>query len=157
MPDVTVHNQTSARLNIGFCIATPLAFVNEVQPDQTIRLHLSSFVHTVEVRYDNGSNRFCAEESWQKAGEISGACAAGVAAVTLGTGWLLGTFGPHASWTGTAALTGASAAWGAAQAGGARYAQSADGVVVNVPGVWIPFNEKKLFHTLHRQEICTVG
>lgn len=117
MPDVTVRNNTSTCLNIGFCVTTPLAFKNEVKPNEMIRLHLASFVHTIEVREDQGSNRFSVGESWQKFGEIAGACAAGVTAVTVGTAWALGMFGGHKSPLGSAALIGAGAAWNAAHAG----------------------------------------
>jgi len=128
MPDVTVRNNTSSCLNIGFCITTPLAFENEVKPEQTIRLHLSSFVHTVEVRQDNGSNRFTPGESWRKFGEISGACAAGATAVAVGTGWVFGMFGPRTSPVGSTALVGAGAAWNAAHAGQCLYLISDEGV-----------------------------
>ena len=113
MPDITVHNQTSSPLNVAFCVTTPLAFSNDVQPDQTIRLHLASFVHTFEARVDSGDNRYSPGESWQKVGEIGTACAAGVAAVALGTGWFLGTFaGPVRP----VALGWAGAAWNTAHA-----------------------------------------
>lgn len=111
MPDIKVSNKTSDILNIAFCIATPLAFVNEVQPSQTVTLHLASFVHTFEARQDNGSNRFSADENWRKAGELGGAIAAGTASVLAGTAWALGAF------SNTAAFAVASAAWGAAHQG----------------------------------------
>lgn len=116
MPTVTVHNKTSSTLNVAFSIATPLAFHNDVKPDNKIHLPLSTFVHGFEARIDSGRNRFSPDESWKKVGEIGTACAAGAAAVTLGTGWLFGAFGGHASPVGAAAFMGAGTTWGAANA-----------------------------------------
>jgi len=114
MPNVTVHNKTSSTLNVAFSIATPLAFHNDVIPDKTVHLHLSTFVHGFEARIDSGHNRFSSDESWNKVGEISAACAAGASAVTLGAGWLFGAFGGHASPIGAAAVAGAGTTWRAA-------------------------------------------
>jgi hypothetical protein len=111
MPDVTFQNQTSFILNIAFSISTPLAFHNEIEPNQTINLHLSTFRHHFEARIDSSGNRFSREQSLKKIGEIGTASLAGVAAVALGTGWLFGTFGRHAR---PAALAAAGAAWAAA-------------------------------------------
>jgi hypothetical protein len=97
MPTVTVHNNTSSTLNVAFSITTPLAFHNDVQPDQRVHFPLATFVHGFEARVDSGHNRFSSDESWKKIGEISTACAAGAAAVTLGTGWLFGAFGGRGS------------------------------------------------------------
>lgn len=117
MPDVFIHNQTSHILNIGFWVGTPLCFVNEVKPDQKIKVHLASFAHTIEARVDNGSNRYSTGETWQKAGELGAACAAGTSAVVVGTAWLTGLFGKHTSPVASAAVGGAGLAWGAAHAG----------------------------------------
>lgn len=113
MPDIKVSNKTSEVLNIGFRIVTPIAFINEVQPSQTISLHLASFLHGFEARRDNGFNRFSADESWRKAGELGGAIAAGTASVLAGTAWALGTFGRSGPLS-SVALASAGAAWGAA-------------------------------------------
>lgn len=117
MPDVVMHNHTSHILNIGFWVGTPLCFVNEVGPDQKRTVHLASIPHRIEARIDIVNNRYSAGESWQKAGELGAACAAGATAVIIGTGWLAGLLGNHASPVGQAALGGASALWGAAHAG----------------------------------------
>ena len=117
MPNVTVLNTTSSTLNVAFSITTPLAFHNDVKPDQKVHLHLSTFVHGFEARLDSGHNRFSPNESWKKVGEIGTACAAGATAVTLGTGWLFGAFGSAiGSPVGAAALAGAGASWRAANA-----------------------------------------
>jgi hypothetical protein len=100
-------------LNVAFSITTPIAFHNDVQPDQRVHLSLSTFVHGFEARVDSGHNRFSSDESWKKIGEIGTACAAGAAAVTLGTGWLLGAFIGRGS---PIALAGAGATWNAANA-----------------------------------------
>jgi hypothetical protein len=116
MPTVSVHNKTSSTLNVAFSIATPLAFQNDIKPDEKIHLPLSTFAHGFEARIDSGQNRFSSNESWQKVGEIGTACAAGAAAVTLGTGWLFGAFGGRASPFSAAAFAGAGATWNAANA-----------------------------------------
>jgi len=117
MPNVIVHNNTSSTLNIAFSVTTPLWFHNDVAPDQTVHFPLASFAHGFEARIDSGLNRFSSDESWKKIGEIGTACAAGAtAAVTLGTGWLLGVFGGRGSPISSVALAGAGAAWNAANA-----------------------------------------
>ena len=116
MPDVTVRNDTSSTLNIAFCFTRmPVASQNGVEPGQTFRPHLASFVHALEVRLDNGSNRFSHGDGWQKFGEIAGACAAGTVAVGLGAGAVLGAFSGHVR-AAIGGIAGAGFAWEAAHA-----------------------------------------
>lgn len=117
MPDATIRNNTQDIINVGFWVGAPWSFQNEVGAGQTARVHLPSLPLTVEVRIDNGSNRFSTGESWKKGGELVTACAAGTAAVVAGSMWLLGMFGPRASPAGTTAVAGAGLAWRAANDG----------------------------------------
>jgi len=119
----------------------PVASQNEVEPGQTMRMPLASFVHTLEVRLDNRSNRFSPADGWMKFGEIAGACAAGTMAVGLGAGAVLGAFSGHTR-AAIGGLAAADAAWRAAHAGGARFGGTIDGVVLMATDLWIPFHEK---------------
>ncbi|KAL0947875.1 hypothetical protein HGRIS_010510 [Hohenbuehelia grisea] len=144
MPDVTIRNDTESTINIAFGILTPLVFTNEVKPGDTVRLNLAMFVHSVEARVDNGTNRFSSGESWARVSDIGSAVAAGTAAVTLGTAWVCGAFGPHASPLATGAIGGAGLSWKAATDGGKRFEKipyQAAGVIVVATGVWVPWYE----------------
>ena len=117
MPEVTVRNDTSSTLNIAFCFTRmPVASQNGVEPGQTFRAPLASFVHALEVRLDKGTNRFSPGDGWRKFGEISGACAAGTIAVGLGAGAVLGAFSGHAR-AAIGGIASAGVAWRAAHAG----------------------------------------
>jgi len=135
MPDITVRNDTKDNLNVAFRFVTPVTWANTLTPGNTWTTHLSSFAYTVEVRLDRESNRFSTEKSWATAGDITGGWLAGAASVTLGGLSLCG---------GVASLGGAAAVplmKHAIEAGG-RFAQNADGMVLTVGGVWIPFHSK---------------
>lgn len=85
---------------------------------------------TVEVRLDSESNQYSAQDSWATAGDITGGWLAGAASV-LGEAFG-GSLGR---------VTAAPLMEHAIQAGG-RFARDAEGVVVSVGGVWIPFYNK---------------
>ncbi|KZT02988.1 uncharacterized protein LAESUDRAFT_705368 [Laetiporus sulphureus 93-53] len=130
MPDVTVRNETPEQLNVAFRFVAPASWTNCLRSGDSWHTHLPSTPFTIEVRVDTEQNHFSAEDSARTAVDIS-------------TGWLAGTASVVGGFMGS--FVGGAAAgplMGHAMAAGARFAQNADGMVITVGGVWIPFHNK---------------
>jgi len=130
MPDVMVRNETPDTLNVAFRFVAPANWKNGLPPGDTWTAHLASTPYTIEVRLDRENNQFSPQDSWATAGNITGGWFAGAGSV------LGGFFGGSVGRAAALPLMNH-----AIQAGG-RFAQDADGVVVSVGGVWIPFYNK---------------
>ncbi|KAF9498949.1 hypothetical protein BDN71DRAFT_1428309 [Pleurotus eryngii] len=144
MPDATIRNATNHTLNIAFWVVAPQESGNGV--GKTIKLNLAMFVHSVEVRVDHETNRFSGDDSWARASELGTSVFAGTAAVALGTGWVFGLFGHHASSVADAALGGT---------GGERLAsmsRKVAGVIMVATGVWLSWYE--MAHSIRKLPIA---
>lgn len=130
MPDVMVRNETPDKLNVAFRFVAPASWNNSLLPGDTWTTHLASTPYTVEVRLDHENNQYSPQDSWATAGDITGGWFAGAASV------LGGVFGGSVGRAAALPLMNH-----AIQAGG-RFARDADGVVVSVGGIWIPFYNK---------------
>ncbi|KAF9523740.1 hypothetical protein CPB83DRAFT_886739 [Crepidotus variabilis] len=140
MPDVTIRNETNNNLNFAFRLVAPANWVNDLSPGATWTTHLGSVPYTIEVRLNHGNNQFSSEKSWATAADISGGWLAGTASVALGAFSLGGMIASVPGRAAIAAITGPLMRH--AIDAGERFAQNADGMVVTVPGVWIPFYNK---------------
>jgi len=140
MPDVTVRNETPNNLNVAFRFVAPTNWTNTLTPGNAWTTHLASTPYTIEVRLDQENNRFSPENSWATAGGIASGWFAGAASVTLGALALSGATAIIPG--GQAVMAGSVPLMKYAIEAGARFAQNANGMVITVGGVWIPFQNK---------------
>ncbi|KJA20914.1 hypothetical protein HYPSUDRAFT_42506 [Hypholoma sublateritium FD-334 SS-4] len=130
MPDVTIRNETPHVLNIAFRFVAPAYWTNALIARESWTPHLASALYTIEIRVDNGRNRFSAEGAWATAGDIT-------------TGWLAGAAGVVSIVGGGFFGRGAALPLlnHAVRAGG-RFAKDSEGMVVTVGGVLIALDNK---------------
>lgn len=147
MPDVIVRNETPDKLNVAFRFVAPASWKNSLLPGDTWTTHLGSTPFTVEVRLDRESNQYSPQDSWATAGDVTGGWFAGAASVLGGVfGGSVGRAAAlplmnHAIQGKSISCSPCSGHRTVSPAGG-RFARDAEGVVVSVGGVWIPFYNK---------------
>ena len=81
MPDVTIRNETPHILNVAFRFVAPASWTNALSAGASWTPHLPSVTYTIEVRIDNGTNRFFAGGALAAAGDIAIGWLAGAAGV----------------------------------------------------------------------------
>ncbi|KAF8839055.1 hypothetical protein BDN67DRAFT_1012592 [Paxillus ammoniavirescens] len=94
MPDLTIINNLQEPIHVAFYICAPTNWKNNLQPNERWTTHLPTMPLYFQARwaervdYDAGtvyrSREFSPSESWETAGTITAACAAGTASVVTG-------------------------------------------------------------------------
>jgi len=135
---ITIRNNTSKSLNLAFWFVTPVNYKNALPPGATWRSRMSSALYSFEAREDTSNNLFSPSDSWSKFGTIAGATVAGAASVLIGGLSLAGGLPDVGS-----GMTAASKLKDVARAGRAAYVKKADGHMLHVGKVGIPFHKKQ--------------
>jgi len=146
MPDLTIINNLKEPIHVAFYIGTPTHWKNNLQPNERWTTHLPTMPLYFQARWaertdhDSGtvyrSREFSAAESWETAGTITAACAAGTASVVTAITCTV---------VGMGALGGTLAApmMMAASAGGTRYATMNNDARLCETRVWVPWFDHK--------------